>query len=141
VKGLVLGAAALWVAGIALVALSVAQGGATVTLVLIVPVVSGSSLEFLLGVVLLIAGFVALLLAFSVGGVLEAGSLPSEEATDTGPSSGASRGGVGGVVLIGPVPIVFGSWRGISRRARWALVLLGTLLVIAAVLASVWLLR
>ncbi len=137
-KGLLLGAVALLVAGVALVALSVIQGGATVYLVVIVPVLSGSSLVFLLGVVLLICGFVALLFAFAAGGAEGALALQSEDST---PGAVPSGGGVGGVVLIGPVPIVFGSWRGISRRARWALALLGAVLLIAVVLATVWLWR
>ena len=129
-----LAAAALWVAAVALIVHSVLDGGATVTLVIIVPVVSGSSPEFLVGVVLLIAGFVVLWFSFAY----------AEPETPPAPPSGTGSsvpGGAGGVVLIGPVPIVFGSWRGISRRARWLLALVGALVLIVFVLAAVGLLR
>ena len=46
--------------GVALIADTVLRGGATVSLVLIIPVVSGGSAEFLLGVVALVAGFLLL---------------------------------------------------------------------------------
>ena len=129
-------AAALWVAGIALVVLPVVRGGATVSLVLIVPVVSGSSVEFLVGVGLVIAGFVALLLA-AAGTGSEWEHVPEEAAP--APASGA--GGAGGVVLVGPIPIVFGSWRGVSRRTRWVLALFGAALLIVVWLAFALLLR
>lgn len=130
------GAAALFVAGLALVALSVAQGGASITLVVIIPVISGSSLTFLGGVVLLLAGFLALLFSYSGGWEEESSSLsPGATPTTTG------TGGAGGLVLVGPVPIVFGSWRGVSRRVRGMLALLGAVLLIVVVLAFVGLLR
>ena len=131
-------AAVLWFVGITLVVVSVVQGGATVSLVVIIPVVSGSSATFVAGVALVIAGFLALLLAFS-------GPWPLEEAPlgpdAQGTSSGKAAGGAGGFVLIGPVPIVFGSWRGISRRDRWRLALVGAVVLIVVLLAAVWLLR
>ena len=135
-KASLIAAAALWVAGIALVVISVLRGGATVSLVLIVPVVSGSSLDFLLGVGFVIAGFVALFLA-AFGNGLELERSPTAEAR--GSPTGSS--GAGGVVLIGPIPIVFGSWRGISRRSRWWLALVGAVLVIVVWLAFAGLLR
>jgi len=131
-------AAVLWFVGVTLVVVSVVQGGATVSLVLIIPVVSGSSATFVAGVALVIAGFVALLFAFS-------GTWPSEEAPlgpdAHGTSSGKASGGAGGFVLIGPVPILFGSWRGISRRDRWLLALVGAVVLIVVLLAAVRLLR
>jgi len=137
VRVLLVGTTALFVAGVALITLSVTQGGASVALIVIVPVVSGSSATFLVGVSLLVAGFVGLLFAFS-GGWEEEQSASSPDAPRA--SSGGSGGG-GGFVLIGPVPIVFGSWRGVSRRVRGVLALVGTLILIAVVLAFVWLLR
>jgi uncharacterized protein (TIGR00304 family) len=136
VKVPLLVAAALWAAAIALIVLSVLEGGATVSLVIIFPVVSGSSPEFLLGVGLLMAGFVALLFAFAY-------DYAEPETPPSSPSGAASSvsGGTGGVVLIGPVPIVFGSWRGISRRSRWLLALVGAIVLIVVVLAAVGLLR
>jgi len=137
VRVLSVAAVALFGAGVALVALSVAQGGASVALFVIIPVVSGSSATFLAGVGLILASFVAFLFAFSGGWDEE----PSSSATGTASASAPSSGGAGGFVLIGPVPIVFGSWRGVSRRVRAMLALVGAVLLIVFVLALVWLAR
>ena len=135
-RGLVPAAAALIVAGVALVALSISEGGATLALVVVFPVVFGSSVLFVLGVVLMFAGFVCLPFALATSAIVDAEG-PVPEGSEA--SAGASA--VGGVVLIGPVPILFGSWRELSRRARWALVLLGAGLFTLALLALVWVLR
>ena len=135
-RGLVPAAAALIVAGVALVALSVSEGGATLSLVVIVPVVSGSSALFFPGVVLIFAGFVCLPFALATSAQGEFHELLPEASGAPGGSSAS-----GGVILIGPVPILFGSWRELSRRARWALVLLGAGLFTLALLALVWVLR
>ncbi len=122
-----LGAVAALVAGVALVALSVAEGGANVALVVIIPVLSGSSITFVVGVMLLIAGFLSLPFAIAAEWGEEPTTLPSSA---TAPMEG--QGGVGGFVLVGPVPIVFGSWKGISRRARWWLALAGAVVLTVA---------
>lgn len=116
---------AFWVLGVALLADAVLRGAARVTLVVIVPVLSGQSAEFLVGVVLLFAGFLTLPWFFL------------DEDRRTGPSPGTGDGpaapplhssgevGGGGLILIGPVPILFGGWRAVSRRTRWALAIAG----------------
>lgn len=126
-RGFFLGAVGALVAGVALVALSIVEGGASVALLVIVPVISGSSLTFLLGVVLLVVGFLSLpfALAEEWGGAPP--SLPSSGTAQTG-----GQGGGGGFILIGPVPIVFGSWKGISRRTRWWLAFVGAVLLTVA---------
>jgi uncharacterized protein (TIGR00304 family) len=131
-------AAALWLAGITLVVLSVLRGDATVSLIVIIPVVTGSSATFVGGVGLIIAGFVALLFAFSAPWSSEEAPLRPHQ---RGLPSGEPEGGAGGFVLIGPVPIMFGSWRGISRRDRWWLGLIGATILIVVVLATLWLVR
>ena len=128
-----LGSAGTLVAGVALIVGSVAAGEAHVSLLVFVPVVSGSSVLFLVGVLLLILGFFSL--PFSLTGV-DSEPPPSAPGTTAPPSAGA-----GGFVLIGPVPIVFGSWKGISRRARWALALLGSALLIVALVGFAFFVR
>ncbi|MGA7475996.1 MAG: DUF131 domain-containing protein [Thermoplasmata archaeon] len=122
-----LGAVAALVAGVALVALSVVEGGAKVALLVIVPVLSGSSLTFLLGVVLLVVGFLSLPFAIAAEWGEELPSLPS-----SGTAPPERQSGVGGIVLVGPVPIVFGSWKGMSRRTRWWLALAGAVVLTVA---------
>ena len=132
-KGLFLSAVAVWALGLALIVLSIGEGGASVFLVVIVPVVTGSSFTFLAGVVLLFVGIALAMLAFPVEWVDHAP--PPTPRADESPGS---SGGVGGVVMIGPVPIVFGSWRGtLSRRARWMLVLAGAAAATVAVSLAV----
>ena len=122
--------------GVGLIAWSVAIGRASVVLVIVFPVVSSSSLGFLLGVVLLVVGF--LTLPFGLANEWEGGA-PVPEVAESATSTPGS--GVGGFVLVGPVPILFGSWKGISRRSRWWLALAGAVLFTAAIVAVVWLAR
>lgn len=124
-------AVAAFLAGIALVVLAVIDGRATVSLVVIVPVVTGASGEFLLGVVLIVVGMFALPWALAEERE-EDRPLPTPEAQPG--SSPAS----GGLVLVGPVPIFFGSWRGVSRRTRWIVALVGTV-VLALFVIGWWL--
>ena len=134
-----MGAVAALLAGVALVALSVAEGRASVALFVIVPVVTGSSLPFLLGVVLIAVGFLSMPFALVAESNESDLALPERDAAEqAGPPA---RGGVGGVVLVGPVPIVFGSWKGVSRRTLVWLAVAGTVLVIVALVAFVWLVR
>lgn len=124
-------AVAAFLAGIVLVVLAVIDGRATVSLVVIVPVVTGASGEFLLGVVLIVVGMFALPWALAEERE-EDRPLPTPEAQPG--SSPAS----GGLVLVGPVPIFFGSWRGVSRRTRWIVALVGTV-VLALFVIGWWL--
>lgn len=121
----------LLVAGAGLVTVAVLAGGASVSLLLIVPVVTGRSAEFLLGVVLLLAGLFLLPWLWA-GEVEEAPPLESEAVR--GPAGNSSVGG-GGVVLIGPVPIFFGGWRHLPRRARVAVALVGGVVLVVLTLA------
>lgn len=124
-------------AGVLLIVLSVVEGGASVALFVFVPVVTGSSLAFLLGVALLLVGMFSLPFA-----IVERWE---EEPGSPGPTppmpAAQGQGGVGGFVLIGPVPIVFGSWKNLSRRARGGLALLGALLLIFVLVVFAWVLR
>ncbi len=117
----------LLAAGAGLVALAVLTGGAAVGVVLIVPFVVGRSIDLGLGVLLLIVGFLTLPLVFLGSGAA------LEEEPDPRPSSGprrgtagnsgggtavGSEGGSGGIIIVGPIPILFGSWRNVSPRTR-----------------------
>ncbi|HXW67179.1 MAG TPA: DUF131 domain-containing protein [Thermoplasmata archaeon] len=123
----------LLLAGAGLTALAIADGSAHLAWVLIVPVVYGSSPGFAAGVVLMAGGLLTLPLALAPH--------PAAEEEGTGPTV-RSRGGVGtgGFVLIGPVPILFGTWREVSRRTRWLLAVAGGTAVVASVLVALALL-
>lgn len=89
----------VFLGGVALLVVAVATGEADVSLVLIFPVFSGSSAAFLIGVLLIF-------LSFILGFVMLA-----RGATDIAQTQQTAerRTEFGGVVLIGPIPIAFGS--------------------------------
>ncbi len=111
-----------------------ASGEAQIQLFIIFPLISGTSLLFVLGVVLIVASFV-------LGFVLAATSMHEQAAPDPMrstdnrlPQSGErarQKTKYGGVVLIGPVPIVFGS----DRKIAWAMlvVAIGLLAIVLAI--------
>jgi uncharacterized membrane protein len=120
----------LLVLGVALVADAVVRGTASLALVAIIPVISGSSAEFLVGVVLLLVGFLTIPFAFG----------PFLEPTTSAPLPGrteAPSAEVGGLVLIGPVPLFFGSWKDVSRRTKVLVAVLGAALVVGFLVAVV----
>ncbi|MGP8073976.1 MAG: TIGR00304 family membrane protein [Thermoplasmata archaeon] len=112
------------VAGVALVVYSVLVSAASVSLVVFVPVLTGRSTAFLGGVALLVVGFLTLPLTFA-GPALPGTPSPASPAGSPQADEEVGPTGVGGLVLLGPVPIFFGSWSRVSRRVRWAAVLLG----------------
>jgi uncharacterized membrane protein len=116
VPGALLGVGAL------LVVLAAIEGGAQFAVVVVIPVIFGRSWEFAVGVLLLVVGFVTLPLAFE----------PREAPIPSGPRPPPSAsGGSGGLILIGPVPIFFGSWRGVSTRTRVAVAIVGAAILVA----------
>jgi uncharacterized membrane protein len=123
---------ALLGAGVALVAGAVASGDATVSLVVVFPVVTGRSPEFLVGVVALVLGAAS---AFLVGATP---SPPGETDPGSDPAGPSAAGESCGILLIGPVPIVFGSFRPLGRRVYWVLALVGAAGVGAALLFVLW---
>lgn len=116
--------AVLLAAGAAFVAVAALDGGVRFAVVVVLPVFYGGSWEFGVGLLLLVAGLFTLPLAF---GVVEV-----PEVDGPGPAP-PPPGGAGGLVLIGPVPIFFGSWRGVSARARILVAVLGAALLVGAV--------
>jgi uncharacterized protein (TIGR00304 family) len=104
----------LLLAGAIVIADAILRGAAAVSLIVVVPVVSGTSAEFLLGVVLLLVGFLTLPLAFYS---VELASLDDLRSDRVGHGQ-APAAEVGGMVLVGPVPIFFGSWKEVPRRTR-----------------------
>jgi uncharacterized membrane protein len=116
-------------AGAGLVLLALLEGGAHLALIVVIPVFFGGSLEFVLGVLLLVGGFVGLPLAF------DGESVPTSGRGTTTGGSGSS--GSGGLVLIGPIPIFIGRWKSVSGRARLAAALVGAAIVAIAVVTIV----
>ncbi len=116
---------ALFVAGACLIGEAVATGEAEVSLVVIFPVFTGSSAVFLLGTVLI-------LLSFIIGFMMLAISSSEAESTRTKTLITEAKGEpdrkaqYGGLVLIGPLPIAFGS----NRNLALLMLALGVVLLI-----------
>ncbi|OGS42145.1 MAG: hypothetical protein A3K67_01110 [Euryarchaeota archaeon RBG_16_62_10] len=126
---------ALFVAGVSLIVVAVATGEAEVSLFLIFPVFSGSSGIFLLGTLLIVFSFIVGLSLMMMGqaglarGALE--PLPTAKEIEAGAGTR-----YGGVVLVGPVPIAFGSDKNLAvfmlvLGIALAIVFLGILVLLA----------
>jgi uncharacterized protein (TIGR00304 family) len=117
--------------GLAATAWSVYSGLISFSLVVIIPVLTSDSALGSLPLLLIFAGFLILALGPALG---EDGSEETEDNVDAGAErTGAARPKFGGVVLIGPIPIVFGS------DGRTALIAAAIAIVILA-LVILWLL-
>ncbi len=116
----------LFAAGVALIGTAVAQGEAEVSLLLVFPVFSGSSGMFVLGTVLILLSFVVGFALLAMGQV-EAARLDGKGLSSLGRGEDDSRSTrYGGVVLVGPVPIAFGS----DQKMALAMLVLGIVLAI-----------
>lgn len=87
--------------GIGLVAISVLTGEARVALVVIIPVIYGGGVLLLGGILCVIAGLF-LLFYSNNGAAAQDNGEADEERTE-------HERKIGGVLLIGPIPIIFGS--------------------------------
>ncbi len=103
----------LFVSGIALIAAAVATGKAEVSLFIIFPVFSGSSALFVLGTVLIVLSFVVGFVMLALGQLELARFEVERQALRERPQT-EKRTKYGGVVLVGPVPIAFGSDRNLA---------------------------
>ena len=126
----------LFAAGAGLIGLAVVEGDADVSLFLIFPVFSGSSGTFALGTALVLLGFISGFALLALGQAEAFGTelqgTPSKDRSD----GERSRPRYGGVILIGPVPIAFGSDQKVALAMLvigivLAIVLLGVLLLLA----------
>jgi uncharacterized protein (TIGR00304 family) len=121
-------AALLIICGIALLGYSVSSGEGSAGVFFIIPVFYGSGIYSFLGVLCIMVGlFLAL---FGIAAQMEemegfeepSGTQPSRT---SGPKPQKSIKG-GGVVLIGPIPIIFGS----DAKTAMALVLMAIVLIV-----------
>ena len=113
--GLVIVATLMLALGIAGLAKAVSDGDADLHIVLIFPVISGSGGAFLGGSIILVVGIFMLFLSGSAAMVSRYDELDREDAApaerppqEGRPPQPKGGPGFGGVVFIGPIPIVFG---------------------------------
>jgi uncharacterized protein (TIGR00304 family) len=115
--------------GVALIIASVITGESKIAIVVIIPVVYGGGILLLCGVLAIMAGIMLLFFSGSSGGAendVEDGTGEAEDQTH-------SRARAGGVLLIGPVPIIFGSDKNMALVAA-AIALIAMALIIMMLL-------
>jgi uncharacterized protein (TIGR00304 family) len=113
----------LLLVGILLLALAIASGEAKVALVLIIPIIYGSGALAAGGILLIFAGIVLMSLSYFTF------AAPAEEPSDA--HHEPTKKEYGGVILIGPIPIVFGSARSLKgSRLLLALAVISLIILI-----------
>ncbi len=127
-KGLLGVGLLMLMAGIALLAWAVSSGDAELYLVVIIPVITGTGPVFAGGAILFMLGLMVTFLGLSMRAAesmdLHEGPPPTPATgSSPGPQAGAppASGGTefGGVIFLGPIPIVFGKGQ---RTSKWMLV-------------------
>lgn len=120
--------------GLVALALAVARGEASVYLILIVPAVVGTGPLAFLGILLVFLGF---FLTFFLGtAAAPPPAIEPAEIPAIAPQGSQKARRWGGVVFLGPIPLVFGSD---PQMTRWMLIL-GAILFLALVLLTIALL-
>ena len=127
----------VFLAGVVALVVGFAENQATLSLFVIFPVVTATGPWSILGILLMIGGFLLFFVAASppLGPSTVTPTPPSSE-IPAPPSPPVSRRW-GGVVFLGPIPVVFGSD---PKVARWMLVL-GAILFVGLVVLTVIALR
>jgi len=129
----------LFAAGAALILAAVAAGTADVSLLILFPVFTGTSPLFITGVLLIVMSFFvgfALIMMGQLEALRHAPEMPEEIEADIHggaiPEAHKTRPDFGGLLLIGPIPIAFGSNRSIAIFMLVAGVVLVAAFIIAA---------
>lgn len=116
---------ALLIAGLVTLALAVARGEANLYLIVVIPAVVGTGPLAFLGILLVFAGFFLTFFLWSMGTPLPA-TEPVDASALTPPEVPTARRW-GGVVFLGPIPLVFGSDPQMTRM----MLVLGAILFLA----------
>lgn len=125
----------LFVAGVAVIAYALARGEATLSLLVIFPVLTATGPWAALGIALVIAAFVLSFLTWPWQ--VEMPSAPAPAAPPSSPMTPpAPQRRWGGVVFLGPIPIVFGS----DARVTRMMLILGLVLFLALLALTVYVL-
>mgnify|MGYP006266947953 CR=1 FL=1 len=129
---------ALIVLGAAALVLGFLRNEATLSLFVIFPVVTATGAWAFLGILLMIAGVFAYFFTWTPSMIGEpVRATPESPPTPGSPSPPASRRRWGGVVFLGPIPVVFGSDQKVTR---WMLIL-GVVLFVALLVLTIIALR
>jgi len=113
------------IAGLVTLVLAASRGEASIYLVVVVPVMTGRSPLAFLAVLLVFIGFFVTFLGWPASAAL----LPGEDSSVPGPPSAPTPPARrwGGVVFLGPLPLIFGS----DPRMTRSMILVGAVLFLA----------
>ena len=117
-------------AGVVTMALAVSRGEANVYLVLVIPVIVGTGPLAFLGVFLAFAGFLLTFLLWPSRLDAEPGD---RNALPVSPEGAQPARRWGGVLFLGPIPVIFGS----DPRMTRTMLLIGVVLFLALVVLTV----
>ena len=120
----------LFLGGVGAVCADVVIGDAEVSLFLVFPVFSGSSALFLLGIGLIMAGVLAWFVIMFHGSVNSEAMPESRTGASDARGHAEKRTRIGGVVLIGPIPIAYGS----DARMAFIMMVLAAFAVVSVIL-------
>lgn len=129
---LLIATVALLTTGVMFLAIAAAQGDVRLYLVLVIPVVTGEGAAFAIGALALMAGIFMALVILPLASAARAGPPEAPPAQGPPPAGTAPEGSSswGGVVFIGPVPIVLGSTAPMRRYMLVAAVVMAILLAV-----------
>jgi uncharacterized protein (TIGR00304 family) len=116
---------AVLIVGLATLALAVARGEASLYLIVVIPAVVGTGPVAFLGILLVFAGFFLTSFLWSIGAPRPAPE-PDQVPAVTPPAAPSTRRW-GGIVFLGPIPLVFGSDPQMTRM----MLVLGVILFLA----------
>lgn len=123
-----LGPASLFL-GIVTIALALARGEASVYLVLVIPVIVGTGPLAFLGIFLVFAGFLLTFLLWPLRADIES----EGRVLSVSPEAPPPPRRWGGVLFLGPIPVIFGS----DPRMTRTMLLVGVVLFVALVVLTV----
>jgi len=121
-------AGVLGVIGIMILGYSVSEGEGNAGIFLIFPVFYGSGLFAFLGVLCIMGAMILGFVGFAEYAAAKQGPEPGSTQKARGKPQRSVRGG--GVVLIGPIPIIFGS----DPKTAVVLVILALIIMVAAII-------
>jgi uncharacterized protein (TIGR00304 family) len=119
------------VAGALTMAIAVAQRQANVYLVLVIPVIVGTGPLAFLGIILVFAGFLLTFLLWPARFAEDPGNRDALPTSREGGAAPARRWG--GVLFLGPIPVIFGS----DPRMTRTMLLIGIVLFLALLALTV----
>lgn len=130
----------LFIAGAASLAVGFLQGEATLSLFVIFPVITATGAWAILGIVLMVAGVFLFFVTWTRAAEPSSTAPPRDAAAPSFPAAPplpAAQRRWGGVLFLGPIPVVFGSDQKVTK---WML-LVGVLLFVALMVLTVIALR